>query len=86
MDATLILILIAALYALLCSWTVMRSEGLVYLVINSCKNFFILDIDFSLSPVYNESVNRKKEGVQWEFNISNLKNLKERRESNGTVI
>lgn len=55
-------------------------------MINSCKNFFILDIDFSLSPVYNESVNRKKEGVQWEFNISNLKNLKERRESNGTVI
>ena len=33
MDATLILILIAALYALLCSWTVMRSESLVYLLV-----------------------------------------------------
>lgn len=33
MDATLILILIAALYALLCSWTVMRSESLVYLLL-----------------------------------------------------
>ena len=32
-DATLIFILIAALYALLCSWTVMRSEGLVYLLV-----------------------------------------------------
>ena len=32
-DATLILILIAALYALLCSWTVMRSESLVYLLL-----------------------------------------------------
>ena len=34
-DATLILILIAALYALLCSWTVMRSESLVYLLLLS---------------------------------------------------
>lgn len=32
-DATLVLILFAALYALLCSWTVMRSESLVYLLI-----------------------------------------------------
>ncbi len=32
-DATLILILVAALYALLCSWTVMRSESLVYLLL-----------------------------------------------------
>ncbi len=32
-DATLIFILIAALYALLCSWTVMRSESLVYLLV-----------------------------------------------------
>lgn len=32
-DATLIFILIAALYALLCSWTVMHSEGLVYLLV-----------------------------------------------------
>ena len=32
-DATLVLILFAALYALLCSWTVMRSESLVYLFI-----------------------------------------------------
>ena len=31
-DATLILILIAALYALLCSWTVMRGEHLAYLL------------------------------------------------------
>lgn len=33
MDATLILILIAALYALLCSWTVMRRGSLVYLLL-----------------------------------------------------
>lgn len=32
-DATLAFILIAALYALLCSWTVMRSESLVYLLV-----------------------------------------------------
>ena len=32
-DATLVLILFAALYALLCSWTVMRSESLVYLLV-----------------------------------------------------
>ena len=32
-DATLVLILFAALYALLCSWTVMRSKSLVYLLI-----------------------------------------------------
>lgn len=32
-DATLVLILFASLYALLCSWTVMRSESLVYLLI-----------------------------------------------------
>ena len=32
-DATLVLILFTALYALLCSWTVMRSESLVYLLI-----------------------------------------------------
>ena len=32
-DATLTFILIAALYALLCSWTVMRSESLVYLLV-----------------------------------------------------
>lgn len=32
-DATLVLILFAAFYALLCSWTVMRSESLVYLLI-----------------------------------------------------
>ena len=32
-DATLIFILIAAIYALLCSWTVMRSESLVYLLV-----------------------------------------------------
>ena len=32
-DATLVFILIAALYALLCSWTVMRSESLVYLLV-----------------------------------------------------
>lgn len=32
-DATLAFILIAALYALLCSWTVMRSESLVYLLL-----------------------------------------------------
>ena len=31
-DATLVLILIAALYALLCSWTVMRGEHLAYLL------------------------------------------------------
>lgn len=32
-DATLVLILFAALYALLCSWTVMHSESLVYLLV-----------------------------------------------------
>ena len=31
-DATLVLILISALYALLCSWTVMRGEHLAYLL------------------------------------------------------
>lgn len=32
-DATLVLILLAAVYVLLCSWTVMRGESLVYLLL-----------------------------------------------------